>query len=34
MRYDTFIARKSEIGVAESRFGQYSPMEWLRIPRT
>lgn len=34
MRYHNFIARRSEFGVAESRFGRCSPIAWLRMPRT
>ena len=34
MRYHNLIARRSEFGVAESRFGRCSPIAWLRMPST
>lgn len=30
--YHSLVARRNEFGVAESRFGRGSPMEWLRTP--
>ena len=32
MRYHSLIARRSDFGVAESRFGLCSPKAWLRMP--
>ena len=32
--YHNLLARRSEFGVAESRFGRCSPMEWLSMPST
>ena len=34
MRYHNLIARRSEFGVTESRFGRCSPMAWLKMPST
>ena len=31
MRYHHLIARRSKLGVAESRFGRCSPIVWLRV---
>ena len=33
-RYHNLIDRRSEFGVAKSRFGRCSPIAWLRIPST
>ena len=34
MMYHSLIARRSEFGVADSRFGRCSPMAWLIMPST
>ena len=34
MMYHSSIVRRSEFGVADSRFGRCSPMAWLSMPRT
>ena len=34
MMYQSLITRRSEFGVAESRFGRCSSMVWLRMPST
>ena len=34
MIYHSLIARRSEFGVADSRFGQCSLMAWLSVPST
>ena len=34
MKYHSLIARRSDFGVDESRFGLCSPKAWLRMPST